>query len=634
MVSYSKFYSGSDYGFTPKIDEFQGMAYRTPVADMGMSTNPQTANQIKEVTQKLNAGIKTIEVSFLSTEVTESIPNQHIDEIRRLKELVGADLTLHGPIVEPVGLSREDGSWSEEKRLHAQRQMWSAVERGQRLFSEKDKKPIVVTFHSSAGLQEPETIELVEGKDKEGNKIKEKKVISVAVVNEETGQIAKLKLEKDWLENKEGNALNRLNEYNKSGWEAKLSQISFRADQGIDAIEKASRMGLQTREGLDETELKKLFKESKTPDGQKFVNELKEKIPGSEKIVDNMLNTMNYGEINIKEAYNGLKGQFNQAWASVQKDIARAKNDDEKKKALEQEKKLRAYSQDIQKNLENFKDPGKIDLLAQEVQKGVNLLNTITPPQEYRPLKDFAMDKAGETFANVAIDAYKKFKDNAPIIAIENPPAGMGISRAEDLKELIETSRKKFTEVAQKKLGLSEEEAKKKAAQMIGATWDVGHINMLRKFGYDTKDIVKQTETIAPFVKKVHLSDNFGLDHTELPMGMGNVPTKEHMDLINQYKSKANNIKNIIEAGNWWQHFQTNPFVESLAAFGSPLYATNTGPNAYWNTSSGIYGGYFSGRGMNPDIHHSLYGAGFANLPPELGGQMAGKSRVSGTPIE
>jgi len=37
---------------------------------------------------------------------------------------------------------------------------------------------------------------------------------------------------------------------------------------------------------------------------------------------------------------------------------------------------------------------------------------------------------------------------------------------------------------------------------------------------------------------------------------------------------------------------------------------------------------------MNPDIHHSIYGSGFSNLPVELGGQMQGRSRMSGNPME
>ena len=89
----------------------------------------------------------------------------------------------------------------------------------------------------------------------------------------------------------------------------------------------------------------------------------------------------------------------------------------------------------------------------------------------------------------------------------------------------------KFVEKA-KASGMSESDAKKQAQKIIGATWDVGHTNMLRKYGYDKADLIKQAEIIAPYVKKVHLSDNFGLEHTELPMGMGNVPIKEIMEKL------------------------------------------------------------------------------------------------------
>ena len=86
-------------------------------------------------------------------------------------------------------------------------------------------------------------------------------------------------------------------------------------------------------------------------------------------------------------------------------------------------------------------------------------------------------------------------------------------------------------------------------------------------------------------------------------------------------------IKKVVEVGNWYQHFQSTPLQETLRAFGSPIYAPGAG--SYWSSR-----GYFSGYGMNPEIHHSLYGAGFANLPTELGGQIAGRSRLSGSPME
>jgi len=179
---------------------------------------------------------------------------------------------------------------------------------------------------------------------------------------------------------------------------------------------------------------------------------------------------------------------------------------------------------------------------------------------------------------------------------------------------------------------LSESGAKAQAERLIGATWDVGHINMLRKQGFEEKDIIKETEKIAPFVKHIHLSDNFGFEHTELPMGMGNVPLKEMME-----KLPEKDVKKIIEAGQWWQHFQTSPLKESMEAMGAPMYTTEAGP--FWGQTLGLQQGYFSGYGMMlPPKSHEMWGSGFsmASLPTELGGQMPGAagSRMSGTPME
>lgn len=97
---------------------------------------------------------------------------------------------------------------------------------------------------------------------------------------------------------------------------------------------------------------------------------------------------------------------------------------------------------------------------------------------------------------------------------------------------------------------MSENEAKKQAEKFIGATWDVGHINMLRKFGYEEKDIIKEAEAVAPYIKHVHLSDNFGFEHTELPMGMGNVPLKEIMEKLGKKVLMQERLSKLQLGGN------------------------------------------------------------------------------------
>ena len=338
-----------------------------------------------------------------------------------------------------------------------------------------------------------------------------------------------------------------------------------------------------------------------------------------------------HGDIYLRDAYQDFQNLYNQAYDAAEKS-RQSKNDEERKKAQESIEKLNKFRQELAPILKDIEDPVKIEEFAEEIIRGVNVLRSIEPPKILRPLKEFAIDKASDTFSNLAFDSYKKFKETAPIISIENPPAGSGLTRADELKSLVEESRNKFVEKAHRELGMSKSEAKAQADKLIGVTWDVGHINMLRKYGAEERHLVKETETIAPFVKHVHLSDNFGMEHTELPMGMGNVPTKKMLDLISEYNKKA---KKIIETGGpWYQFFQKSPLRETFEAFGSPVYPMKMAP--YWNQVAATSGGYFSGYGKTlPDIHFSTYGAGFSQLPAELGGQIAGRGgRLSGTPME
>jgi len=261
-----------------------------------------------------------------------------------------------------------------------------------------------------------------------------------------------------------------------------------------------------------------------------------------------------------------------------------------------------------------------------------DLHNPTLAPEMFVPIEEFAVEQSSKTFGNAAFNAYKKLGDKAPILTIENPPAGFALSTGEDLKNLIVASRKQFAEDAVAEKHISQKEAEKLAEKFIGATWDVGHINMIRGKGFEAKDVVGETEKIAPFVKHVHLSDNFGYEHTELPMGMGNVPIK---DIMQKLGKEGFDAKKIIEAGQWWQHFKTPPLRETLEAFGSPIYGMQMAP--YWNQSPGFQSDYFGGYGsMLPQVNYETFGGGFSRLPSELGGSRQGAegSRMSGRGME
>ncbi|MBS3071460.1 sugar phosphate isomerase/epimerase [Candidatus Pacearchaeota archaeon] len=607
-----RFYSGADYGLDP--NHGNPINHYVSTSSIGSAINPQTANQLKATSDALNTGTKTVEVQMTFAEVAKAIPNQHLEEIHRLKKLVGADLTLHGPMIEPTGINPQGGSWDENQRIQAERQIWEAVERGHKIDPDGN---IVVTMHASHSLPEPRTRII--------NDQGEEETTNLYVIDERTGSFGTVpKPKKDYLFGEKKDIDTELNNINEQRWEQKLSEISLPASRGREFIGEVNKIFRDTENTNTELRGKKaeeIYAKSLTPEGQKFLNDLS---PESRKAADQIINGMGQGDVYIRESYRRLKDAYNEAY-----EIAEKKDD---QKTMD---KLGQFREEVAPLMNEYKDDkSKIVELSEAISKGVRILDSVNAPESYKPLDKFAIEKSAETFANVAFKGFEKFGETAPILSIENPPVGMGLTRAEELSELIKQTKEKFVKKAVKELDMTKKEAEKEAEKLIGATWDVGHINMLRQYGYKEEHLKEQFKKMAPFIKHVHLSDNFGMSHSELPMGMGNVPMKEYEKLLSQYGKKVEDIKRIIETGDWIQHFgAVSPYGETLSAFGTPVYAASRG--SYWNQASGASGGYFAGQGaILPDIHFQTYGTGFSNLPVELGGQMSGRNRLSGSPME
>jgi len=560
--------------------------YHIPARDLSLTTDPRVANILQEVSSKLSTGVKQIEVSTASPEIFESVPKQHLKEINRLSKLTGVDISVHAPVVEPSGFTQQ--GFSESSRNAIERQMKQFVERAHEINPEGN---IPVVFHSSAGLP---------------SDIVEKN--RVLIINKDTGQMSAISKEpmhypgrEDMEKGKVESSENQIKIANLTDWDSSLLQINF-------------------------------YKES----ADKILSE-------NAPLINHLIKDLKENKIdfkNLKEPQRGAFGRMENAetyLTTVQQHVNSLFNKAYKFGTEEQKKKLTEISEEYRKQSENI-HPYDTMAKSNVIQDLIHTLkNPILTPEIIYSLSEFTKDKSTETFANVALNAYDKFKNKAPIISIENPPAGGAFSTGEELKGIVEESRKKFIERAikpkdQKGLGISRSEAEEQAKKLIGATWDVGHINMLRKYGYDSKDIIKETEKIAPLVKHVHLSDNFGFEHTELPMGMGNVPMKEIMEKLGKEGFEG---KKVIEASSWWQHFKTPPVKESLQAFGSPIYSMQMAP--YWNQALGFQQDYYSGLGTTfPQINYETFGAGFSQLPLELGGQRPGAqgSRMSGREME
>jgi len=268
-------------------------------------------------------------------------------------------------------------------------------------------------------------------------------------------------------------------------------------------------------------------------------------------------------------------------------------------------------------------------------------------PQFFQPLNEWAKDEAAKTFSELAVHGYSQYKDTAPTISIENWRPDAALGTASDYKEAIlkarEEAAKKLTSGEYKDkdgkvIKLSKGNAEKVAEKIIGATWDVGHVNLWKKFGYDNKKILEESKKIADVVKHVHLTDNFGYSDAHLAPGMGNVPIKEILKTLEK-EGKIKEMRAIVESGAMVAELKQDPTIPTLQYFDSPVYGWQASPG--WEEVAGSYflgsGGYSPGYGqILPDTHFSMYGGGFSQLPVSLGGARPGdekKSQFTGTPM-
>ena len=604
----SNIYQGGYNGMVPPANNY------LQAGSLGMTTDPRTANVLQEVSSKLSMGVKNMEVTGITPDVFDAIPKQHLKEINRLSKLTGVDITLHGPLIEASGMSQQ--GYSDAEREMAEIKITNALLRSHELNPQGN---IPVTFHSTVSIPGSQ---LLAPKDRKKNaEGEENNYKRIMAVNRETGRIAPIETEERFYPGGEKGEVRKvihnpessLDSQNHSEWDNTMSQIEFNR-QRIDEITKdvdpvTAKVYLNWRAAQINPNI--ISKEA--------LEELKDLNQDQWSQIQKMHAASTYADQAMKSA----NGAFSKAWEN-------ASTKEEKEHLSEISKRYGEILGSKEKgriNLDSFNP----NVQSQALFTLINGLEKV-PPKVWIPIEDFAVEKASQTYGNSAWAAYKKFGNTAPVLVIENPPVDSALATGQDIKDVVIASRKQFVQKAMKD-GLSEDVAEKQAEKFIGATWDVGHINMLRKYGYTEKDIIKETETVAPYVKHVHLSDNFGMEHTELPMGMGNVPLKEMMEKLGKQGVDA---KKVIEAGHWWNHFRTPPFQETLEAAGSPLYSMHMAP--YWSSAPGLYQGYGGGLDGNwlPQTNYETFGTSFARLPAELGGQRPGAqgSRMSGRGME
>lgn len=581
--------------------------YRGSIEKLGLSTDPRTANILKEFSDKLAPGQKVIELSLITPEVLEAVPKQHLKEIQRLSKLTGVEPTIHGPLFDASGVTQQ--GFDEANREVMERKILNTLERSHELNPDGN---IPVTFHTSGQVGGSFGAKYKKVGDKE-------EIEMMPVVNQDTGQITAVKKREVYSPDPETGEVvkeeydveKQLRIMNSNEWDHNLQQLIVPKEHADRILREVYPLVAPIRQklGSGEIKLEHLDENQKRiflTNNARFEN-AHQQLGDIQKHLNSIFD----------KAYKVYESEENNKGIEYLKNIAKEFSETAKKTDV------MGYSSALQ----NFMGRLRPDHLDHE-KLGV--------PKVYIPAEKFAIKESAKTFGNTAWDVYQKAKKEnwkgIPLISIENPPAGFGLSRAQDVKDLVEGSRDKFVERAIEK-GMSKSDAEKQAEKLIGATWDVGHINQLRQFGFTSEDIIKEAEKVAPLVKHVHLSDNFGMENVELPMGMGNVDLKEVMEKLGK---KGEEARKIVEAAHWWQFHQTSPMAISMEALGSPIYSMNMGP--YWNQTAGLQQGYFGGLQGNwlPQGHYETFGGGFSQLPSELGGQRAGAggSRMGGRQME
>lgn len=587
-------YVGSYSSLDPREAEsykevFRGQGYSLATGKIGATTSIQTANQIAEVEARLKEGMKTVEVSMINPQVLESIPKSHFKEIGQLAKLSGAEITMHAPIIDPSGFTQQ--GWSERNREEAEREFTEAIKKAHEM---NEQGNIPVTIHASS-------IPANEWRKSLGKDYKD----SIVVVNPETGELRGMPREERYSigENKPRlrSPEERLNEANASHWGNTLIQIADIKRHG-DAI----------------------------------LNDTVEKIESKKIPIENA-----GGELRKVDMYYDEVGKM---LASVYDNARKAANKETEKTLIKVSNEWKEQEEKIENLMRERKFDEALAHKRQLYDGVIGMLQTVGYPtqeskdkrfgiQFYKPVEEFAIEHASETFGNVAWNAYNQFGNKAPIISIENEAPNTAFGRAEKLRELIKKSREQFVEKAVASKKLNRDDAERISENIIGATWDTGHIALLKKAGFGNKDIIEETKKIAPYVKHVHLNDNFGMEHSDLPPGMGNAPLKEIMAELEKNEFAG---KTIIEGGNFVSQFKVSPHPYSLESLRSPIYTPATEMEGSWDRPMSDYGTANMGYGeIFPQQHFSMYGAGFSGLPTSLGG-VAGKqqSRFSGAPIE
>lgn len=612
---------------------------------LGATTSPQTANQLQEASSRLNAGVRHIELELISPELFDSVPKKHFEELGSMAKLTGASINIHAPAQTDLagfGTGKGQEHWSETQRMSAEESMKHMIDRGRDL-----GENTVVNFHSSGGVPAFEwQKEIALGEGERKLPPEEKRKVFVIDRSDPRRGITPLEYEeKQYFGGEEiWHPERRRRNMNETQWNQERLQLFNYEKEKAEVNDRIGTLNSQimpleagNQKGVLNPEEKRNLEE-----GKRKLKVMNDHIEELNSHVDTQLQDLHdkfvrYTPDKKKRPFLERRGT---EYGKLIKASKREREDMKKfgreyeeghNKILRETSDVKEAEKKLMKLYENYK--GHVEENRVDREKLLNVIQEMPAPERYISTDEFAKEKLSDTVSGAAFYAYDKHKEKAPIIAVENVFPDWTLGRADSLKKAVQKSREKFAKKLVEKKHLSKSKAEEVSKKLIGATWDVGHIAQLRKFGYSDEEIAKEAELIAPVVKHIHLTDNFGFSDTHLAPGQGTVNIKEQLAKLKKGLGKEyGKVAHILESGGFASQFKTSPRLQELEYFNSPLYEHKAGP--HWKDIAYTHAEYNMGMGLQfPEKHFEMYGAGFSNLPQELGGQVQGdKSRFSGNP--
>jgi hypothetical protein len=643
----------------------------------GAPTDSTKALQIPSMMKLATSGIMNAEIGVIDPSHWEAMPEAQFNTIRQMAKLQmgqNAKLNVHAPIdPDPTGFREQ--KWAKENREYAVNFFKDVIDKAAMLQID-EKIPVGVNIHASGhaappaqffkwnpDIKDPET-----GKKVGGLEEQEKYVI-----DPDSGQITVAKAETIQYPTgpKYLSTDDRLDMLNNSQWLQKRQEISATQAELMKAEERlrlalgqderarqiiqqqpeenrqAAFMAIVETVTASEEERKKF-----SPQVRDWANHIEAVQTHFKSVIDNTFDhTLKVLKAYVEttdsqdKKYAEYKSQFD-AFQKIQNkykdDYAKAEAIIEK--AVKEKKITREHMPNEVKDALRKRE----EISGAAMEDAWQVIHEKHTPL-FVPVEKWSELQAAQTFSDVAMYSYGKYDakgKKGPDILVENPMPWLAMGRSEDLARGIKKSRELFEKQLVEKYKLSPEKAKEVAKEKIGATWDIAHTNILRRFGIPPtgttqeawdKHFKKETAAIKEDIKHIHLSDNFGFSDMHMAPGMGNVPIKEFMTEMEK-EGKLKNVTTILESAGVAVHLGLPPsHPEAMRYFGMPLYGFQIDQN--WAEAGKNYffgsGGYSSGYGkILPDIHFSEYGGGFSQLPTALGGvRESERGRFAGTPM-